>query len=201
VLLTGIRWPTYAALLEDLGDRPIRLTYDRGSLEIMAPSFRPEGTAKWIGQLVEALAEELNVPYLSAGSTTFRREDLDRGLEPDECFYIANVDRVRGREDLDLTTDPPPDLVVEVDVTSSSIDRLGIYAAMEVPEVWRWRGAALVAYRLRPERTYESAAASLAFPTLPLDGLTGFIQQGIAQDQLSLKRAFRAWVATWAATQ
>src|SRR5205823_13742873 len=90
MLLTGISWQTYESLLTDFGDRPIRLTYDRGSLEIMAPAFRHEGTAKWIGELVEVLAEELSVPYFGAGSTTFRREDLERGLEPDECFYFTN---------------------------------------------------------------------------------------------------------------
>src|SRR5579862_4078878 len=149
LLLTGIRWETYESLLADIGNRPIRLTYDRGNLEIMSPMYRLGITGEWIGQLVEVLAEETNQPHRSAGCTTFRREDLQRGLEPDKCFYIANQARVSGRVRIDLTLDPPPDLAVEVDETSSSLNRMAIYAALKVPEVWRWRDSKLTVYSLQ----------------------------------------------------
>src|SRR6266702_3350438 len=109
ILLTGIRWQTYETLLADLRDRPIRLTYDHGKLEIMAPTFNHERSKRQIGRLVETLAEENDLEILSGGSTTFRREDLERGLEPDDCFYIANVPAVLDKSEIDLRIDPPPD--------------------------------------------------------------------------------------------
>jgi Uma2 family endonuclease len=126
VVLGGVRWQTYEALLHDLGDRHIRLTYDRGSLEIMAPLLRHERYAETLAQLVKALAAFARVRVFSAGSTTFRREDLERGLEPDRCFYIRNADAVVGKLEIDLSTDPPPDLAIEIDIMSSCLDRLGI---------------------------------------------------------------------------
>jgi len=194
LLLTGIRWKTYESLLEDIGNRHIRLTYDRGNLEIMAPLYRHGISTEWLGQLVEVLAEELNTPYCSAGSTTFRRKDLKRGLEPDKCFYFANEIRVRGLEKIDLTRDPPPDLAIEVDVTSSSINRMAIYAALGVPEVWRWREGTLLVYQLQADGTYATVQASPTFPMIPIAGLAEFVEQANVVDQLTLKRAFRAWV-------
>jgi len=194
MLLTGIRWQTYEALLADIGESHIRLTFDRGKLEIMVHSFGHDVTAEWIGNLVEILAEEGNIPHLNAGSTTFQREDLERGLEPDKCFYFANESRVRGRKKIDLTSDPPPDLAIEVDVTSSSLNRMGIYAALKVPEVWRWRDGTLTVYRLQADGTYAIVQASPLFPTIPLAGLAEFVKQVNEVDQLTLKRAFRTWV-------
>jgi Uma2 family endonuclease len=194
ILLTGIRWQTYEALLADIGDRAIRLTYDRGNLEIMSPVYRHEITTRWIGQLVEVLAEEFSMPYCNAGSTTYRREDLERGLEPDNCFYFANEIRVRGRMKIDLANDPPPDLAIEVDETSSSLNRMSSYAALRVPEVWRWRDGSLTVYSLQADGTDVIVQTSPTFPTIPLAGLAQFIAKANVVDQLTLKRAFREWV-------
>jgi Uma2 family endonuclease len=196
VLLTDIRWDTYEALLTDIGERHLRLTFDRGRLEITALSFGHEGTSRWTGDLVVVLAEEFNQPYCNAGSTTFRRKNLDRGLEPDECFYFANESCVRGLKVIDLTRDPPPDLAIEVDVTSSSVNRMAIYAALGVPEVWRWRDGALQVFLLQVDGTYAAVASSPTFPAVPLAKLSEIIEQGNTEEHLSLKRAFRAWVRT-----
>src|SRR5688572_18660481 len=100
-LLRGMSWEFYEHLLEELDNRPIRVTYDRGALELMSPSYRHEGSAEILGQLVRLLAEELEVPIKGAGSTTLRRESVERGLEPDKCFYIAHVADILGKEELD----------------------------------------------------------------------------------------------------
>ena len=110
IMLSGIGWRTYEALLADLKNRPIRLTFDRGNLEIMAPTFNHERCKRKVGRVIETLAEETNQAIVSGGSTTFRREDLERGLEPDDCFYLTNASAILGKEEIDLRTDPPPDL-------------------------------------------------------------------------------------------
>jgi Uma2 family endonuclease len=135
LLLADIRWQTYEDLLQDLAQTRVKLTYDRGSLEIMTPMYRHESCAGFLGRLVEVAAEEFSMRFISGWSTTFRREDLKRGLEPDRCYYIGNVSAVLGKLDIDLSRDPPPDLAIEVDIRSSSLNRMSIYAALGVPEV------------------------------------------------------------------
>src|SRR5207253_602808 len=138
--------------------------------------------------------EELSKPYLSAGSTTGKREDLERGLEPDKCYYSANEPAMRGRKTIDLTRDPPPALGIEVDVASSSLNRMDIYAALKVPEVWRWRDGKLTVYVLQADGKYAIAPASPTFPTIPLAGLAEFVARAGQMDQLTLKLEFRQWV-------
>src|SRR5882724_6107193 len=136
VILNGVSWNTYEQLLTDLENQNApRLTYDRGLLEITRPSGEHERYNRAVALLVEVLAEELNIDVDNLGSTTFRREDIERGLEPDSCFYIQNVDKVRGKARIDLTTDPSPDLVIEIDITSGSLDKFPIYAQVGVPEI------------------------------------------------------------------
>ena len=194
LLLHNIRWLTYEMLLADLHDRPIRLTYDRGDLELMAPSFRHEVYAGLLGRFIATLAEELEVPFKSGRTTTFRRQDMERGLEPDDCFYFRNVPLILGKAEIDLSRDPPPDLGLEIDITRSSLNRMGIYAALRVPEVWRFDGEAIHVHQLRPDGTYEEVAASQTFPTVPLADLADFLHQGTTTDDLTLIRSFRAWV-------
>ena len=136
VLLRNISWQTYQALLKDVEEQPgIRMTYDRGLLEIMTPLDPHESYKKLLGRFVEALTEELNVEIRSLGSRTCNREDLARGLEPDQCYYIQNEQVVWDKDQIDFHQDPPPDLVIEIDITSSSINRLELYADLGVPEV------------------------------------------------------------------
>ncbi|MBI3462381.1 MAG: Uma2 family endonuclease [Planctomycetes bacterium] len=194
VLLQGISWQTYESLLKELNDRPIRLTYDRGSLEIMSPSLAHENYGRLIGRFVEAFTEELEIAIRSGGSTTFRKEAKRRGLEPDECYWIQNETRIRGKKEFDFASDPPPDLAIEVDITSSSLERMTIYAALRIPEVWRFDGEALAVYLLRPTAKYESSTRSRALPKFPLAVVLQFLQQVDGQDETSLVRAFRRWV-------
>jgi Uma2 family endonuclease len=147
VLLQNISWQMYQSLLKDFEQQPrMRLTYDRGLLEIMMPLAPRETYKKLLGRLIETLTEELEIEIRSLGSLTCDREDLARGLEPDQCYYIQNEATVRNCERIDLTQDPLPDLAIEVDITSSSIDQLAIYAALGVPEVCRYDGQLLTMY-------------------------------------------------------
>lgn len=201
VVLGGVRWQTYEALLADLGNRRIRLTYDRGNLEIMAPLFRHESYAVALAELVRALAAAAKVRIKSAGSTTFRREDLERGLEPDHCFYIGHVSAILGKTEIDLSDDPPPDLTIEIDIMSSCLDRLGIYATLGVPEVWRFDGERFEVLVRRDETGYDAADTSPTFPTLPSAEVPDLLRDVVALDDASQQRRIRAWVRKHAASQ
>ena len=193
-LLTDVSWDFYEYVLRELDERPVKVTFDRGSLELMAPSYRHEISGRTLGLLVEVLGEEFDVPLKCAGSTTFRRRDLDRGLEPDNCFYIQNVQRILGKTQIDLRRDPPPDLAIEVDVTRSSLDRMAIYATLGVPEVWRLSGDSLIVYVLGADAEYEQRTASPTFPHVPPEELVRFVILGPEQDDVSLRRQFRTWL-------
>lgn len=150
VILRRVSWETYERLLAEHEQcSSPRFTYDRGVLEIMSPSIRHERLNRSIATMCEVIAEELHIELDNAGSTTFKRADLTRGFEPDSCFYVQNVERVRGRDQIDLTVDPPPDLVIEIDLSRSSLDRFPIFASIGVPEVWRYDGTRLTIFILR----------------------------------------------------
>jgi len=194
LVLYNVDWATYQRLLLDLDGRHLRLNYDRGRLEIMTTSSRHKRWKKLLARFFEVLTQELNLPILGLGSFTFQREDLDRGLEPDECWYIAHEREVRDREQIDLSVDPPPDLVVEIEVSRSVIDRLGILGALGVPEIWRFDGERLTLMRLTDDGRYETCEQSPTFPQLPLAGLVEHLLRRGQVDETSLIRAFRAWV-------
>jgi Uma2 family endonuclease len=141
VVLHNIGWATYERLLADNENNSApRLAYDRGELEIVSPSPEHEKFNRRIAQLVLAVAEELGIEAEDLGSATFRREDLERGFEPDSCLYIQNEEEVRGKDQIDPAVDPPPDLAIEIEITSPSYNKLPIYTQMGVPEVWRYDG-------------------------------------------------------------
>ena len=141
VLLENVGWETYEDLLSGRGENRVpRFTYDRGMLEVMSPSSEHGSISYYIGLLVAVFAEETGVDVYGVGSTTFKRADVQRGFEPDTCFYIRNAKRVRGKARIDLDVDPAPDLVIEVDITNPSLNKLPIYAQMGVSEVWRHDG-------------------------------------------------------------
>jgi Uma2 family endonuclease len=146
-----------------------------------------------LGHFVFILADECNLQLALGGSMTFRREDLERGLEPDNCFWIANAARVRGRVELDFTVDPPPDLALEVEISPSALDRMEIYAAMRIPEVWRSNGETVDVGILQSDQTYRWGKGSLAFPMFPVDELGQFLRLAQQQDHLEVIRAFRGW--------
>ena len=190
--LTGISWKTYETLLEESSDRRLRMTYNRGNLEIMAPSPEHERFKKVAGRFVETLAEELDIQIEPLGSTTLKFPTLS-GAEPDECFYLDNIDSIRGKKRLDLTADPAPDLVVEIDVTSSSYNRLQVYAELGIPEVWIYNGESLVVRQLQ-KGMYLTSQTSRFFPIIPIAELAKFLQQAETIDYLELIRSFRSWV-------
>lgn len=193
-LLQSIDWQTYDGFLRLLGDRSIRLTYDRGQLELMSPSYEHETYAYLLGRFLDLLTLELNLPMKAGRCTTFRRRDLERGLEADNCYYLKNAPRLFGRREIDLNRDPPPDLAIEVDLSSSSLDRMGIYAALGVPEIWRFDAETLRAYRLTPQGAYEETTESLAFPKLPLAELVPFLQRSAEMDDTELAQEFLSWL-------
>ena len=190
VLLTNISWRTYERLLEELGDRPIRLTYDRGKLEIMSPSIHHEIVKSFIGRLIEAYALEFDIQVLGAGSTTFRNEAADQGLEPDECYYIRNEPAMREKTTLDLEIDPPPDLVLEVDVTRSILDRLAIYADLGVPEIWHYREGVVRVLLLGEDGQYRTSSQSLNLPDLPIEEVNRALPGASKPDRNRIIREF-----------
>ncbi|WP_354635499.1 Uma2 family endonuclease [Planktothricoides raciborskii] len=194
VVLNQISWHTYEQLLAEMEDnRTIRLCYDRGLLEIMTPLLDHENPKEILTALVGVLAEELNIEIMRAGSTTLKRPDLAKGAEPDSSFYIQNERLVKGKSRIDLTTDPPPDLVIEIYVSSSSVDREGIYAAMGVPEIWRCDRGVVKFLQLEAGK-YIMVERSLAFPLLSVTELTKFFSQSQTLGETTLLRSFRAWV-------
>ena len=194
IILHGVSWETYERLLADQIDRRSpRFAYDRGELEIMAPSEEHERDAWALARLVEVVVEELGIEFDNLGMTTFRRVDLERGFEADTAFYVQHEADVRVREEIDLAVDPPPDLVIEIDVTSFSLDKFPIYAEMGVPEVWRCAHERVVIHLLR-SGTYEEAMASAALPLLTTDILNRFLAESRSLSRLSWLRAARAWV-------
>jgi Uma2 family endonuclease len=199
VLLRNASWETYERLISEREERPVpRFFYDRGVLEIVSPSTEHEGTARIIALLVEELGVELEIDVFDAGHTTFRREDLDRGFEPDGSFYFSqNAERVRGKHNIDLNVDPPPDLVVEVDVTSYSLDKLPIYACLGISEVWRYADGQLQILGLHGQ-DYEAITESTVLPPLTSDVLARFVEEGLKTRRPSWVRRVREWARSQA---
>jgi Uma2 family endonuclease len=193
-VLRDVRWSEYQGIAEAIGERHLRITFDRGSLEFMTLSLGHERYSNLLGQFVEVLTEELDMPRQSGDSTTFGRADLERGIEPDQCYYLENEPLVRDKDEIDLSVDPPPDLAIEVDVSRSSLDRMGIYAALRVPEVWRFDGETLRAFRLGKRGNYVEVARSGHFPFLSLAKVAEFLGRRGEMDETSLVRSFRRWV-------
>jgi Uma2 family endonuclease len=182
--LSLIPWETYVAYSDGLGPRHIRVTYDRGEMENRKSRLR---------HLVDVLMEEMDIEVVSSGSMTCRREDLLRGLEPDESYWIEHEPQVRGREDIDLEMDPPPDLALEIEISRSTMNRMAIYAALRVPEAWRWDGETLSVHLLSARGTYRQSDRSKAFPFLPLGEFVEFLAR-TDLSEMQLVRSFRGWV-------
>ena len=180
-------------LLHIFAERPsIRLTYDHGRLEILSPSLEHDDEGRLLGQAIWVLTEELGLTIHPGGSVTMRRRLKQRGIEADECFWIAHAPQMAGRRRLDLPRDPPPDLAIEVDVTHSSMDRLSIYATLGVPEIWRLDGDELTFHVLDDDGQYVIAKRSRSFPIVTPADLLRFLNQGRqAGDQNPVIRRFR----------
>ena len=194
VVLNHVSWRTYQALLTDLGNqRSTRLAYDRSVLEITMPSDLHEFIKHLLERIITALTEELNLKVRGVGSVTLDREDLAQGVEPDSGFYIQNASRIRGRQ-LDLINNPPPDLVVEVDITSSSSSRLSIYQQLQVPEIWRYTTQAIEIRQLQ-DGEYIWRDHSIAFPMVSAAIIQQFLEQGKeTDDDNEVIRSLRSWI-------
>ncbi|MBC7819732.1 MAG: Uma2 family endonuclease [Planctomycetaceae bacterium] len=186
-------WQTYQTLLKAFEDSPVRVTFDRGALELLSPSGPHERLKKLLDRLISAAAEELEISLRSQGSTTFSREELNRGLEPDECYYIEHEPDVRDRDDVGSDA-PPPDLAVEVEVSRTALDRMGIYADLGVPEVWRLSGTDLVMLRLDESGSYREVDRSEIFPQIPRSVFTELLDRRFETTELKLVRDFRRWI-------
>ncbi|MBD2339255.1 Uma2 family endonuclease [Calothrix sp. FACHB-156] len=190
VTLNNISWDAYEQILEALGNnRAARLTYYQGMLEIMTPLEEHESANSLIGQLIELLAEELYLNLKSMGSTTLKIPILKSSPEPDKCYYIQNEPAVRGKT-VDLAVDPPPDLILEVDITHTDINKKQLYQEMKVPEFWRYNGSKLTIYLLT-QGEYEESANSATFPILTKSMVYDFLAQCKTQGEPQTKRTFR----------
>ncbi len=194
LLLDDVAWEQYEDMLRIVADRRVRVTFDRGTMEVVMPSQRHEQASQLLGLFIPRLAEELGIPYEPLGMTTWKRRDIARGLEADQCYYIQNQAVVREHETIDLSVDPPPDLAVEVDVTSSSLDRMSIYAALGVPEVWRYSGEVVSMFTLESDGAYHSLASSRCIPGLLASDVEHFLALGRTTDKLTWARELRTWV-------
>jgi len=193
VELQDITWREFESILEELGEhRAARIAYDNGLLEIMAPLPVHEDDKEIIGDLIKALLEELDIEFRSLGSTTYKSEAMLKGIEPDQCFYIQNEQAIRGKKRLDLSINPPPDLALEIDVTSRT--HRSIYAALRVPELWRFENGTLQINILRQD-CYEESPESSIFPNLPLsEAIPRYLRESKIVGRNKALKAFRQWV-------
>ncbi|QSJ19193.1 Uma2 family endonuclease [Nostoc sp. UHCC 0702] len=193
LLIKNISWSAYKHLLAELGEnRSSKISYSQGVLEIMAPLPEHEVAKVIIGDLVKIILEELDIEFWSLGSTTFEREKMDAGVEPDDCFYIQNEAAVRGKDRIDLTVDPPPDLAIEIDITSRT--RFNNYAVLGVPELWRWNGTKLE-INVLSNGQYVKYPSSSIFPNLPIaQAIPEYLIRSKIDGRNVAMKAFRAWV-------
>ncbi|MEH2407876.1 Uma2 family endonuclease [Nostoc sp.] len=193
LLIKDISWSVYKRILAELGgDRSSRIGYSQGVLEIMAPLPEHEVAKVIIGDLVKVLLEELDLEFWSLGSTTFDKESMDAGVEPDDCFYIQNEAKIRGKDRINLETDPPPDLALEIDITSRT--RFNNYQALRVPELWRWNGNNLEINVLLDGKYVESNI-SYIFPNLPIyQVIPEYLMLSKTNGRNATMKVFRAWI-------
>jgi Uma2 family endonuclease len=194
LVLYNVPWDHYEQLCELLEEHNVRLTYQQGTLEIMAPSSDHGFYGFSSGHAVVILAEELSIPILPGGIVTLKSQAVERGIEPDNCFWVASEESVRGKETIDLDVDPPPDLFVEIEITHSFLDRLEIAAKLEIPEVWRIDGDELKVLLLQPDGTYSESEWSRSFADFPVKEIVPFLKRSTEVDYLTQMRGFREWV-------
>ena len=193
VIFHNVAWEDYESLLAKLTDEPyFRISYDDGEMQSMTVSTDHEELAVIINKFIGVIEDELRMVIQSYRSATFKKQKRRKGTEPDDCFHIQNAGRVIGKK-FDINTDPPPDLAIEVDITSPSLKKFPIYAALGVPELWRYKNDDVKFYQLVGDE-YEEIEYSFAFPFLSSETLTRFLMLGITDGQTAAKWAFADWV-------
>lgn len=194
--LHGVSWDEYEELLNVVGDASgLRVSYNEGTLRIMSPSSKHERHAWLIGQLVGLLSTRLHIRVLYYGSVTMRKRSKQKGVEPDTCFYVQNAALIGTKDEIDFNTDPPPDIVVEIDLHRDSFSKFPIYVSLGVPEIWRYDGKSLTIYQLRDEE-YVASELSQSLPLLTSTILTEFLARSPKQDQYDILLAFEDWLKT-----
>jgi Uma2 family endonuclease len=194
VVFHDMTWDDYEAQLQIVGERPIRVTYDQGTMEVFMPSFGHEDDVYRLGRMVDTLTEELEIPVKAGRTTTHKRRDLDRGAEPDQCYWLGDdARRMAGKRQLDLGFDPAPTLAIEFDITQSSLDRLAIFAVLGIPEVWHLTAGSFQFLHLH-DGSYQALDRSRAFPALPSAEIARFLEEGRTGEDTAWVRSFRRYV-------
>ena len=189
VVLRSVSWETYLALTEESASGSGRMTYDQGVLEIMAPGMPHEIAKRLIGRMIETFTLCRGIEIRSSSSTTFKRSELQRGFEADESYYIQHASELRGVREIDLSIHPPPDLVIEVDMTNSSIPKKELFAAMKIPEVWRYDGESLWMGRLYDDN-YQDLKQSVVLPGFPRELASKLLDRQVEENETVLIRSF-----------
>ena len=193
LILQGVGWDFYEQILKEFEDsNALHFAYDNGFLEVEVPTTKHEIPNRILQDFVTFIAVERGIDVRNAGSTTFRQKSKAKGVEPDTCFYIQNEPKIRGKLEIDLQKDPPPDLVIEVDVSHPSLDKLPIYAALGVPEVWLYKGERVIFLKL-VGNDYQEIENSLALPILNSQTATEFLNKGLSQSSSVWFREIREW--------
>jgi Uma2 family endonuclease len=193
-VLHNVSWQTYESLLKDQEHGGVRMTYDRGSLEFMSPSRDHERFKTQIGRIIEIFTTELDIPMQSGGSTTWRKEDLERGLEPDECYYVQHEPQVCDKKVLDLAIDPPPDIAVEIEISYNILDKLAVYASLGIPEIWCYDGQRLRIRLLQPDGTFADSPRSSNLPLLEPSEVEKSLMMAREMRETTWARTFQHWV-------
>ena len=194
LVLHDVSWSEYEQLLKDLEAWPgMRVTYNRGRLEVMSPSPKHEKIKSFVDHLVAVFCEETGLVMENLGSTTYKRKRNEQSAEPDVCFYVTNVAEIIGKDEIDPDLDPPADVVVEIDITNDSVPKFEIYAGFRVPEIWRYDGRRISFYKLG-RASYIEIPSSSFFPGLTASILTDFIEQSRTQGRTAALAEFRRWI-------
>lgn len=197
VVLRHVSWDTYERLLADDEERRVpRMSFDQGVLELVTPSMPHDEDARILEQAVVIVAANLGVSIRVVGGTTFKRQDMERGFEADASFYIQREERIRGQREVDLLVDPPPDLILEMEMSRSALNKLALFASMGIPEVWRCDGERVTIHILDQD-VYRESASSLALPVLTSETLTRFLHMS----RTMLSPDWFGMVSDWAREQ
>jgi Uma2 family endonuclease len=198
VTFQDVSWDEYEELLEQVGEAPgLRISYDNGSVQVMTISAEHEKYSEFISSLVGIIRLRLRINILGFGSATMRKRKFRKGKEPDACFYVQTAPLIGIRIQLDFETDPPPDVAVEIDVHHDSRSSFPIYAALGVPEIWRYDGQAMTIYHLSEasdEQQYVARDTSAALPMLSATLLTEMIERMRSDGELNALLAFDEWL-------
>ena len=189
-VLENVRWDTFIELAEQRSGSVPRMTFDEGVLELMSPRRQHENIGRLIGRMVETYTEVMDIEIQTVASTTFKRKDLQKAFEADESYYIEHAELIRPKEEVDLSIDPPPDLVIEVEITSSAIQKLKLFAAMGVPEVWRHDGERLQMFMLSNDK-YVPIETSRALGQLTAKIIDSFLVRRFDLGETAIIRQFR----------